>query len=547
MRLWQRRQAKMPPRNVPPKEMKALKDLACDEDILILPADKGKATVVMNKADYDAKMLTMLRDENTYRPVKKDPTSSLERNMNSMLLSLKRSGRLPDGVYSYLRSSAGSTPQLYGLLKVHKQDVPLRPIVSFVSSPTYRLSRFLANLLAPVVGRSSSHVHNSKDFAEFISQQALRQDEVMVSFDVVSLFTCVPTDLAVKVARSRLEKDPALPERIELLVDDIVNLLTLCLNATFLEFRGKAYQQVHGTAMGSPVSVVIANLEMEDVEQRALATFHSPPRFWKRYVDDTFTVLPCNRVQEFLSHLNSIEACIQFTFEKETEDGKLPFLDVCLCRGSDRSITTAVYRKPTHTNQYLPFDSHHPAAHKASVVRTLMSKASDLSSNGVVRVAEEERVVDALKQNGYPLRFIQKHSHCRNLPRPVEDDQRPPRTSLTLPYISGLSETIRRNLGPLDIRVAFRPHSTLRHQLVHPKDPVPMDQRTGVVYQIPCSECPKVYVGQTGRTLKHQLLPSFSVYSSSSYFCILYFIICSATLHAMNIVIQVGAPLSVCV
>ena len=214
--------------------MKALKDLARDEDILILPADKGKATVVMNKADYDAKMMTMLKDESTYRPVKKDPTSSLERNMNSMLLSLKRSGRLPGGVYSHLRSSAGSTPQLYGLPKVHKQDIPLWPIVSFVASPTYRLSRFLANLLAPVVGRSSSHVRNSKDFAEFISQQALREDEVMVSFDVVSLFTCVPTDLAVQVACSRLEKNPTLPVRTVLLVDDIVNLLTLCLDATFL-------------------------------------------------------------------------------------------------------------------------------------------------------------------------------------------------------------------------------------------------------------------------------------------------------------------------
>ena len=108
--------------------------------------------------------------------------------------------------------------------------------------------------------------------------------------------------------------------------------------------------------MGSPVSVVIANLVMEDIVQRALATFHSPPCFWKRYVDDTFTVLPYNLVQEFLSQLNSIEVCIQFTFEKGTEDGKLPFLDVCLSRESDGSVTTTVYRKPTHTNQYLPFD-----------------------------------------------------------------------------------------------------------------------------------------------------------------------------------------------
>ncbi len=67
---------------------------------------------------------------------------------------------------------------------------------------------------------------------------------------------------------------------------------------------------------------------------------------------------------------------------------------------SHGSVTTSVYRKPTHTNQYLPFDLHHPVAHKASVVRTLMSRASELSSNGMVRVAEEERVVDALKQSG---------------------------------------------------------------------------------------------------------------------------------------------------
>ena len=125
---------RMPPRNVPPKKMKALKNLACDEDILILPADKCKATMVMNKADYDVKMLTMLRDKNTYCLVKKDLTSPLERNMNSMLLSLKRSGQLPDGVHSYLRSSAGSTPQLYGLQKVHKQNVTICPIVSFVSN-----------------------------------------------------------------------------------------------------------------------------------------------------------------------------------------------------------------------------------------------------------------------------------------------------------------------------------------------------------------------------------------------------------------------------
>ena len=111
----------------------------------------------------------------------------------------------------------------------------------------------------------------------------------MVSFGVMSLFTCVPTDLAVQVTHCRLGKDQTLLERTDLSVDNIVDLLTLCLNATFLQFRGKVSQHVHGMAMGSPVSGEIAYLLMEDVDERALTPFspllamlcgchiHSPP------------------------------------------------------------------------------------------------------------------------------------------------------------------------------------------------------------------------------------------------------------------------------
>ena len=76
---------------------------------------------------------------------------------------------------------------------------------------------------------------------------------------------------------------------------------------------------------------------------------------------------------------------------------------------------------------------------------------------------------------------------------------------MTTPYISNLSEVIRRVLAPLDIQVVFHPLMTLRQLLVHPKDQVPMDKRKGVVYSIPCTVRPKVYIGQTGRSLKHWL------------------------------------------
>ena len=176
---------------------------------------------------------------------------------------------------------------------------------------------------------------------------------------------------------------PSHAERTDQSVDDILGLLSLCLDATFLSYRGKVYRQVHGTAIGSLVSIVVANLAMEDVEERALATFHSPPRFWKRYVDDTCTAHPRNIVESFHNHPNSIEPCIQLTVEEESTDRTLPFQDIQLCRDLDGNITTSVYSKATHTEQYLSFASHHPVAHKAAVVRTLMSRADTLSPSGV--------------------------------------------------------------------------------------------------------------------------------------------------------------------
>ena len=132
-----------------------------------------------------------------------------------------------------------------------------------------------------------------------------------------------------------------------------------------------------------------------------------------------------------------------------------------------------------------------------------MWRAEALSSSGVSYVQEEKLVFQALQGNGYPKGFIHKHT-C---PQP---DQWAPcdqvtHGSVTLPYISGLSESIRRVLALLAIQVTFRPFSTLKRELVHPKNPVPANSRKGVVYSICCAACPRTYTGQTSRSLNHRL------------------------------------------
>ena len=201
-------------------------------------------------------------------------------------------------------------------------------------------------------------------------------------------------------------------------------------------------------------------------------------------------------------YLNSSEPSIQFTYEIE-QNNQLPFLDILLNRQDDGSILTSVFRKSTHTDRYLHFNSHHPQSHKQSVVRTLFSRAESLSSCPSLKSIKELHVSKALQDNGYPERFI--HSSHLSRPRPTSKAETEGLTTLTLPYLKGPSEAIRRVLEPLNIQTFFRLTRTLRQILCHPKDPVPAHQQAGVVYKIPCSDCSKSYIGQTGRTLAQRV------------------------------------------
>ena len=266
--------ARPPPTNLCPGEHKAIKE----ESIVIAAADKGNATVVMDCEDYDKKMRTLLADTGTYKRLLRDPTPAQERKMNAILLPLMRAGAIPEQLYYHLRSSAGKVPLLYGLPKIHKPEIPLRPIVSFVNSPTYALSKHLVSILSPRVGKSPSHVKNSADSASFIAGQTVHQGMTLVSFDV-SLFTKVPVNLAAKVARESLATDQSLVDCTALSPDEVVSLLEFCLGATYLSYKGEVFQQVFGTTMVSPVSVTVANLVMEDFEQRALTSCTIQPPF----------------------------------------------------------------------------------------------------------------------------------------------------------------------------------------------------------------------------------------------------------------------------
>ena len=132
-----------------------------------------------------------------------------------------------------------------------------------------------------------------------------QQGKCISSYNVKALFTSVHVEPALDIINGRLLQDPHLSNSTSLSIHNIVTLLGFCLKSTFFTFQGKYYEQVHGAAMGSPISPLLANLFMENFKARAISTGPSPSRIWLRYMDDTFIIHKAEHTQQFLTHLYS--------------------------------------------------------------------------------------------------------------------------------------------------------------------------------------------------------------------------------------------------
>ena len=263
--------------------------------------------------------------------------------------------------------------------------------------------------------------------------------------------------------------------------------------------------------MGSPVSPIVANLFMEHFEKLAIATapLDCKPKYWRRYVDDILEVIPRDSTQKLTDHLNQVDETgnIKFTYEEE-ENKRIPFLDTMIIREDDGHIKTQVYRKKTHTDQYLNFNSHHPLHHKMGVIRTLMDRVDTVVSTPEDKADEIQHIEEALQTCGYPKwsftrtkAKIQEKKEGKNKP-PVQKEKGKTKGSVVIPYVQGLTESISRVMKEHGITTAVKPYQTIRQILVKPKDKRGVGETAECVYKIPCKNCDRVYIGETGRKLE---------------------------------------------
>ena len=147
------KKTKPPKSNISKEEARAIKELKKDQDRMVLTADKGVSMVVMDREEYERKSKDLL-NQPTYRVLPSDPTTKQKNKLIAILKNIKLEGGINDNIYRKLYPMGASTRKYYGLPKVHKKDVSLRPIISSRGSATYESAKELARILKPLVGKS---------------------------------------------------------------------------------------------------------------------------------------------------------------------------------------------------------------------------------------------------------------------------------------------------------------------------------------------------------------------------------------------------------
>ena len=213
-----------------------------------------------------------------------------------------------------------------------------------------------------------------------------------------------------------------------------------------------------------------------------------------------------DELDTFHQHLNSQHPSIQFTMEKESE-GKISFLDVQIER-KEGKFSTGVYRKITHTNRYINYASHHHPKTKTGVIACLRNRAEKVCDQQSLE-SELSHLKKTFRANGYPPGLISQELH-RESPQPTQSNtnnqENQDQKVIYLPYVQQTSEHIQRICRQIGVKAVFKSQGTLREALMKVKNPRPQLLKKGVVYEVPCMDCNKSYIGETGRTLQKRLV-----------------------------------------
>ena len=497
---------------------RTLLELKKDTSIKICFYDKGNGVLIVNSDEYYDKLNEIVLDRSKFTEVKVNPKLAhpIIRNENKIKNYLAKHVKdcISKSEYEFIVPSGSQPGKLYGLGKVHKPNIPFRPVVSMICTAEYNLGKYLDKCIKRHIP-SKFMLDSTSSFLDRISNFVFKPSDVLISFDVVSLFTNVPLKETISEIAEIVYKSDSPPTFGK---DVFIRLMEFATSGMFL-YNDRLYKQTDGVTMGSPLGPTLANFCLGILESKMFENgLNGPdssqyPALYLRYVDDIFCVFREGvPYQAFLDKLNDLHPNLKFTYELGPK--MLPFLDTCISlpTSSTDSFTSKIFRKSSYTSLILNFSAMCPQKWKFGLIQCLLHRAYMISSSWDIFHKEVEFLKNLFIRNGYPvktfytcLRRFVNNKFKKDTKTKIVDDK--VETMFFIPYIGMSSVIYGRKIREIlksnycvDVRIVFTSFKVRNYFSL--KSRTPSSLLSNVVYKFQClCDTDQVYIGKTKRHL----------------------------------------------
>lgn len=448
--------------------------------LMMAQADKGKISIIIPKESYIRKMHAHVNDSSVYNPINVTNHASLQRINEKILYQLAQHNLIRHCDIATILSNEQKIANLYGLIKIHKETHPTRPIVNTRAAPGYAIAKILSGLITPAKENYKYNVINSTDFLQRLQNVDMEPTDKIATLDIKNMFTNISTDMALKSIRTRY-KNHKIPNSIplELLIEA---LIFVTQTSTEIEFNKQLFKQKMGLRMGGSLSTILSDFVIEDLLDFSLARVKRPKLFIK-YVDDCFLIAEPTLIPSIIDILNAQDKRIQFIPTFENLDGIVTYLNMSIKNThSYDDLITSWYAKDIASGRLLNFHSSHPRSmidNTAKCYITEMLKLTHVSLRSTIFNKAHRILLD----NDFPEEFANRiiklaatnasnseiiiESSYQHQSDPYETEKMTTKENsiyMSLPYIQNITPNLNKEIRKMhsNYTITAKPISTMK-------------------------------------------------------------------------------------